>query len=516
MSSEEPPTIVGGGAAYDESDARQLVLALTIVWHRDTRRIGAVGFLAASGVSQVSRKTPPFDLAADAALSRDPFLVVADRGAVVEIRATGTRTAIEVDGQPLAQPREFPKQQVRSGIILLLGNEIVVCLHLIQVPVLRGPPLGIVGGSDVMETVRGQILRVADLESSVLIRGESGTGKELVAMAIKERSARASGPFLSLSLGTIPASTAADELFGHEKGAFTGATSARPGHFVQADGGTLFIDEVGSGLLDVQKMLLRVYETGEVIPLGGSRTRKVNVRLLAATDADLEAEARAGRFLAPLFYRLSAYQILLPPLRDRREDIGPLFLHFIRISLRNVGELDKLEPRELPKRAWLSAADVARIAANHFPGNVRTLRNVANQLVVDNRGKRHAEITEAVEAMLAGSFETNRPPESPVKAEQRTKVSDDGIRAALKASSYIVSAAAKALGIHRDTLYERARAIPGAIRNAADLSDAEILESFDRHQGRVMSMAAELRVPPKPLKARLKEALSRRRGGAKG
>ena len=195
-----------------------------------------------------------------------------------------------------------------------------------------------VGESAALRQVRAHVERIADLPVPVLVRGETGTGKELVARAVHLRSPRRDGPFVSVNLGAIPRDLAAAELFGAVRGAYTGAAQDRPGFFRAARGGTLFLDEVGEAPPEVQAMLLRVLESGEMYPVGGQAPVATDVRLIAATDADLEERIRDGRFKAPLLHRLAGYEIRLPPLRERREDIGPLFVHFAREELERIGE----------------------------------------------------------------------------------------------------------------------------------------------------------------------------------
>jgi two-component system nitrogen regulation response regulator GlnG len=338
----------------------------------------------------------------------------------------------------------------------------------------------------------------------VLLRGESGTGKELVARAIAEASGR-SEPFVAVNMGRLVPTTAAAELFGHERGAFTGATESRAGHLAAADGGTFFADEIGALALDVQQMLLRALETWEIQPLGGRRARKVDVRLIAATDANLEAAVKQRRFSEALLERLSGYQIPLPPLRERREDIGPLFLHFLRQQLAMTNELDRLEPRDHDADPWLTAAEFAKIALAHLPGNVRRLRNIATELVISSRGQRVAQVDETVRKLIAGLD-----PDTGSARRAVRRVTDEEIRAALRAANYNYSAAAEALGIHRSTLYERTRANQEGLARAEDISDEEILAAHERNGGDIQVMARELRCSPKPLKKRVKEALARR------
>ena len=264
---------------------------------------------------------------------------------------------------------------------------------------------GLIGDSAAVAQVRADIRRVADLEVAVLLRGETGTGKELVARAIHRSSARRSRPYLAVNMGAIPPALAAAELFGAARGAFTGADQRRAGYFSQAHGGTLFLDEIGETPAEVQALLLRALETGEVQPLGAEAPRRVDVRVLAATDADLEASIAAGRFRAPLLHRLNGYEIRLPALRERREDFGQLFFAFLRQELEAMGEGERLEdpgPRGTP---WLPAPVVARLAAADWPGNVRQLRNVARQIAIGNRGAAEAVLPPAVLGTLERQLE---------------------------------------------------------------------------------------------------------------
>ena len=207
-------------------------------------------------------------------------------------------------------------------------------------------------------------------------------------------------PFVAVNMGAIPPSLAAAELFGAEKGAFTGANRARRGFFRSADGGTLFLDEIGETPSEVQGMLLRVLETGEIQPVGSENPRKVNVRVLAATDARLEMEIAEGRFRAPLLHRLNGFEIRLPPLRERLDDLGRLLLHFLRQEMENLGENFSLVASGNPRGPWLPAPLVAQLAMGHWPGNVRQLLNITRQLVIGNRGAQQLRLTPEIAAQL--------------------------------------------------------------------------------------------------------------------
>jgi two-component system response regulator HydG len=233
-----------------------------------------------------------------------------------------------------------------------------------------------VGGSEPMRAIFQTISKVAPTDSSVLIMGESGTGKELVARAIHERSRRAAGPFIKVHCGALPETLLESELFGHEKGAFTGAIKRKLGRFELADGGTLLLDEIGEISPAVQLKLLRVLQEREFERVGGESTVRVDVRVLSATNKHLQAEVAAGRFREDLFYRLHVVPIQLPPLRDRREDIALLTLHF----------LQKLAPRTNPRVSRIDDEALGRLMAHPWPGNARELENVIEQALVFTDG----------------------------------------------------------------------------------------------------------------------------------
>ena len=249
---DAPSTVVRAVSrgGQGEGDLRALAPALTILWHYDLDRVGKSAPLSRTR-TEVSRHTAPFDLVIDSALSRAPFLLVDHKNGDVTLSPGATKTEVLVDGSPLTGPLHVDAQRLTHGVILMLAERIVVCLHQLRTPVLRGPDLGFVGGSDVMEEVRRQIRTVADLDVPVLIRGETGTGKELVARAIAAASA-APTPYRAVNMAALGQTMALADLFGHEKGAYTGATTDRPGYFVEADGGTLFLDEIGDATMEVK------------------------------------------------------------------------------------------------------------------------------------------------------------------------------------------------------------------------------------------------------------------------
>jgi DNA-binding NtrC family response regulator len=231
----------------------------------------------------------------------------------------------------------------------------------------------IIGKSEEMQKIFGLVDKVADTESTILIYGESGTGKELIARAIHYGSSRCEGPFVSINCGALPESLLESELFGHVKGSFTGAIKDKEGLFKVAQGGTFFLDEIAETSPTIQVKLLRVLQEREVIPVGGTNPVKVDVRLVAATNADLEKSIRQEKFRADLYYRLNVIPIHLPPLRRRRDDIPLLVNHFLE-------KYNELRPPE--KQKGMSKAAMETLVNYDWPGNVRELENVIERAVI--------------------------------------------------------------------------------------------------------------------------------------
>jgi len=235
-------------------------------------------------------------------------------------------------------------------------------------------------GTAGLQHVMQQVCQVAGTDASVLVTGETGTGKELIAQAIHRMSVRSSKPLVKLNCAALPANLIESELFGHEKGAFTGALTRKAGRFELADHGTLFLDEVGELALDLQAKLLRVLQDGEFERLGSTRTQKADVRIIAATNRNLAAEAAAGRFRADLYYRLNVFPIELPPLRERPEDVGPLVGHFVHHYSTKYGKHIEAVPD----------AQLSVLRAYRWPGNVRELQHVIERAVILTRGSQLA------------------------------------------------------------------------------------------------------------------------------
>ncbi|GGN12143.1 hypothetical protein GCM10010967_55180 [Dyadobacter beijingensis] len=233
-------------------------------------------------------------------------------------------------------------------------------------------PTTIIGKSAPVAGILDQIAMVADTDASILVTGESGTGKELVAQAIHNRSSRQNRPFVRVNCAALPASLIESELFGIEKGAFTGAYETKPGKFERAQNGTIFLDEIGEMPLMMQAKLLHVLQEREIERVGGKSVIKVNVRIIAATNRDLEREIAAGRFRIDLYYRLNVFPIALPPLRDRREDIPELAGHFMQQAAARFGKTV----------GHISGSAMQQLLQYDWPGNIRELQNVIERMVV--------------------------------------------------------------------------------------------------------------------------------------
>jgi formate hydrogenlyase transcriptional activator len=302
----------------------------------------------------------------------------------------------------------------------------------------------IIGQSAALEAVFEQVECVAPTDSTVLIQGETGTGKELIARAIHNISSRCGRSFVKLNCAAIPFDLLESELFGHEKGAFTGAIAQRVGRFEVADEGTLFLDEVGDIPPALQPKLLRVLQEQEFERLGSTRTRKVDVRLVAATNRDLTEMMKRGDFRSDLFYRLNVFPVRIPPLRERREDIPSLVQYFMRKYARRMGKRVETVP----------AATMRKLVDWSWPGNVRELQNMIERGVILSKGfVLEIPLTEMEQSVIPALGDNNGG--ATLEAVER-----DHILQTLRRSGWVVggpSGAAARLGLNRSTLNARMR-----------------------------------------------------------
>jgi formate hydrogenlyase transcriptional activator len=333
-------------------------------------------------------------------------------------------------------------------------------------------PHGIIGTSRPLASVMGQIGVVAPTASSVLIQGETGTGKELIAQAIHNLSPRRNAPFIKLNCAAIPAGLIESELFGHERGAFTGALTQRTGRFEVANGGTLFLDEIGDIALDLQVKLLRVLQEREFERLGGTRSIRVNVRLVAATNRDLLQMVKDKEFRADLYYRLSVFPVLLPPLRDRTDDIPALVRHFITKYSEQMNKVIETIPSET----------MEAIMAYDWPGNIRQLQNFIEHGVIVSEGP-----------VFRPSFsqlqqETTSLPKGRKTLEDATR---DHILQTLEETRWVVGGrqgAAARLGVARTTLLSKMQRLGIDTQRLGAVPVAN--EIFVNHAGRHAALAS--------------------------
>jgi transcriptional regulator with GAF, ATPase, and Fis domain len=317
----------------------------------------------------------------------------------------------------------------------------------------------IVGDSPALHQVLTKVEQVAQTQATVLLRGETGTGKEMVARAIHINSARESRPFVRVNCAALAPGVLESELFGHEKGAFTGAVARRPGRFELADGGTLFLDEIGDLPLDVQIKLLRVLQEREFERVGGVDTVKVDVRLVSATHRDLEKLITEGKFREDLYYRLNVFPITMPPLRDRPGDIALLVEHFVSKYAQSTGK----------RMRGADPAAIALLSAYPWPGNVRELENVIERGMILagsdiltasdlDFGRRHTPATGMVAATMAASpcstigGDGGRSLHKRLQEQERAE-----IVSAVEQAQGNIAHASRSLGINRSTLYYRMR-----------------------------------------------------------
>jgi DNA-binding NtrC family response regulator len=308
---------------------------------------------------------------------------------------------------------------------------------------------GFVGESRTVRKIVEEVKRIYRFaNTSVLIQGESGTGKELVSRAIHHGSSRAAAPFIPVNCVAIPAELAESMLFGHVRGAFTGATNDRKGWFELANHGTLFLDEIGDMPISLQGKLLRVLEDGEILPVGGTKPIQVDVRVIAASNADMPAKILDGSFRQDLFFRLARYVVDMPPLRERLDDLPLLVNHFLRLFSNEMG----MSPPTVTPEA------LALLESHSFPGNARELKNVIERALIESGGKpiqrRHIHLLEVVPRRHT-SAQAARSPDSEVIPLNLDAAEQVLIQRALEQAGGNVAEAARLLGVNRSRIYRR-------------------------------------------------------------
>jgi DNA-binding NtrC family response regulator len=456
-------------------------------------RVTEVSRLAPALIGAGGEDTGPID---DPYVSRRPFVVRRlDRGIELE-NAHGVELAVAGAALAPGAIHRVPHEDLERGVPLVVAGRVMLWLAQDAPP--EPDDLGLAGESPAMRALRAEIRDAAAQGGPILVGGETGAGKELVARALHAAGPRARGPFVAVNVAAIPPAVAAAELFGHERGAFTGAGEKRAGYFERAAGGVLFLDEIGELPDAVQPLLLRALEAGEIQPVGG-QPRRVDVRVVAATDADLPAAVEAGRFRGPLYYRLAAAAIRVPPLRDRGVDVPLLLARFLLESV--PAEAADHTTRERP---WLPAALVAELARRRWPGNVRELRAAAARLAAVARAGRVARREDVLGDDAGEPDRGGGAIDAGAPAPGGGPITEDRLVEALRAHRFQLGRAAEALGIsrtHLDALIARS----SRVRKAKDLSRDEIAACAAEHGGDLDAMAAALEVSPRGLRLRMRQ-----------
>jgi two-component system nitrogen regulation response regulator GlnG len=524
---------LGTLATIGESSRLPALPALTILAHPDVARVGETAPLVSlldRRPAAIDRDGPLFFAAATwegrglehrGVSKKTTSLVVAplaDSPARFELRPGDTSHPLELDLKPFDQPRTVTQEELAAGLIITINKRVALCLHRVHYPVARSRDLGLLGASDEIEDVRRKILRAAAHPSTpVLIRGETGVGKEPTARAIHAESARAGRPFVALNMARLSGALADADLFGHARGAFTDAKGSRAGAFVEADGGTLFLDEIGEASPEVQAKLLRALEESAILPVGGDKPRPVDVRVIAATDKDLEEEVRQKRFDDALYFRLNVYPIEVPPLRARRADTGILFFGALGQRLGEMGAASSLseEPERPP---WIPARAVARLAAAPWPGNVRELLGVAERLVVESTGHSDLDVEAFVRRELAssarlarrGTPEKSSPPLSSsvrgLGTPKREDITLQQLLEALARARWNKSEAARVFGMSRPTFYRLIEENHPAVHQVLKIPYDDIVRQYADCGGDVQTLAKKLGIPAEVLLSRLRRA----------
>ena len=503
------------------------VPCLTVLCHTDMGRIGDRALLPelyAGRTVGLSREAPLFveprgervRPLGSRYVSASKSIEIKSRPDGVEVRPyAGAR--LTLNDVPLEGPRVVTLAELRAGVVIVLASRIALLLHTAEADSAPVPPFGLIGESDAIEALRRQIQNVADLDVSVLIRGESGSGKELVASAIWRASKRARAPFEACNMSGVPdGNLGLSALFGHVKGAFTGASARFRGLLERNGGGTVFLDEIGACGAQAQDRLLRVLQDGMITPIGTEQAQRVDVRILSATDADLEGMQASGSFRAPLFHRLGRYVIDVPPLNARRDDVARLTLHFLRQSLAEISEAGRLEAADEGAKPWFPVELMSLLVRTDWTGgNVRALANAVSRVVIDHRGREAIDMA-AVRKQLAPRV-TVRPEGAP---EGTTSTTDphglstrrsiqprDLGRAefleAFRANDFSPTATAKALGRPKATVHSWMQQF--GIRLVKQIPSEELLAGYEACGRSVTATAKRFEVSIRALQMRLKE-----------
>lgn len=508
MMDADDPEFTLASPLFEHGAPGRPLLVLTIGWHPDAARIGEQYVCMGRGETPVNRFAPLFRHAGGegsalgyGGVSREPLRIVREADDGVRLTLPASRMTVELNGRPAEREVRLAAEQVAAGVVLTLGRAVVLCLHWMDCLPKHNPIAGVAGVGSIAIHLRDQIRMVAPTDLPVLLLGETGTGKEIAARAIHALGKRSAAPLVAVNMATLTESLAAGDLFGATRGAYTGAQCERPGLFAQADGATLFLDEIGNAPASVQPMLLRVLEGGLYRPLGASLDRRSTARLVAATDQDLDKLD----FNQALLRRLESFVIQMRPLRARREDIGVLIVHM-------------LQEGGVASASLLPATLVAEFVNYDWPGNVRQLAHALRRatLMLENGvTPRFEQLVRlgpvASSAMLpaapdmpvapAPAVVTRAGPAAPRRRRQAP--TEDDVLEAMARHGWTIQAAAEELGISRPTLYklldEHSR-----IRRAERIPADEIERALAASEGDVARCAALLQTPAEALRRHLR------------
>ncbi len=501
---DEPFRSSTHGAAFGAT-----VLSLGVIWHRDLTRIGAIAPLRfdGEGNAEISRLMPEFqnidnpDRAPllDQHLSRTPLIIKRLLNRKFVFKLPSKRLKISINGRALTDTTTVEMDELGDEIIITLSNSVV--LSVFHAPArsrssFNESDLGLIGISNEIAQTKNAIIRVAASDIPVLIRGKTGTGKELIARAIHRTSKRASKELTSINMAAFSPSLAAAELFGVKKGAFTGATQDKPGLFERAHCGTLFLDEIGDTPREVQPMLLRTLEFGEMRRIGGDKTHSVDVRIIAATDRSLKLREDELSFNQPLLQRLQGFSIEAPPLRERRIDIGVLFKHLWTV----IGGADQ----EL-QNSNVMAAQLTQLATYAWPGNVRELRNIVQQIRLGQPILNLVKPQDAssLKESKTEAYSTELCKTEPPKYKNPADISDVNLINALNETGWIIKDAANKLNVSRTALYEL-MSNSSSVRDIDDISDEELKNVISSTPGGIDAWVKQLRVGRNALRRKMK------------
>jgi two-component system nitrogen regulation response regulator GlnG len=487
------------------------VAFVEIVFHPDLRMVGARAMVAAAGTTPASalvigRDLPIFALddgesrgpLADPCVSRRQLAVrwhAAARRFGVD-RAPGARREVSLlaaDGRDHAGGLE----DLEAGTLVAIGDRILLRLDVGPLP---GPALGLLGGSRVMHAHRRTVEALASRSDSVLVLGESGTGKELVARALHHLGPGRSAPFMAVNCATLPDTLVEAELFGVEKGAFSGATERRDGLFRAAGRGTIFLDEIGELSLSAQSKLLRALQERRVRPVGGTGEQPFEARVVMATHRDLERAVEEGGFRADLYARIESPALVIPPVRERREDVARLFVSFLATQLDDVAKGTSSPFRAADVSPPALPMEFFRAMLGHpWPRNVREIQKVASRVAMALRSRAPID-----RALLAPQPSPREP--APARAHapaRRAAPTAAELVELLDRHDFVQNRLAKALGISRTTLDKWMR--DAGVRRPSDLAREEIATALARFDGDLAAAARGLGISQRGLRLRMTE-----------